>query len=81
MSEDKSEQLYNILSEYMECCVLVGYDMDGKRTVINHWREDQSIQRDALVTLMKDSLIDFKRPEPVTPIETGGDDDFIFETE
>ena len=67
MSEnnDPYTAIYATLSEYFDCCTLVGYKIDDKKRVaINHWENPQ--QQDALKTFMEYHLQeDFQLPQRV----------------
>lgn len=40
------QQLYNLLTDRMDCCFLIGYTMDGRRVQITHCNSAKD--RDAL---------------------------------
>lgn len=73
MSEAEAyEQLYNLLSDRLESCVLVGYGFDGRRIQVNHW--STSKDRDALETLLKAACSSFELPQPVEIVEACDED-------
>ena len=76
MSSEKEKAvntIYGILSEYFECAVLVGYDVDNERTVINHF--NSPIQRDALETLLSRELDSYRGPEEIRILEDPPEED------